>query len=408
MTQRNFLLYLMFPIVLLSSCGKEDDDEPVPYPPVPGEETGRTVLVYQVANRNGLSGNSVSDINEMCQAAKAGDIGRDGRLIVYNHRNNTDPLLLEIKADAVDTLKVYDTSVSSASSARMQEVLDDMAAYSPAREYGLILWGHGSGWLQDGREDLPTMQRSYGGDNGQWMNISTLARVLASGPALEFVYFDCCYMASVEVAYELRNAVPLVAASAMEIAAEGMPYHLTVKHFFSRSDSYLADAAAATFDYYNEWSRTGSRPECSPSTFSRRYCTMTVYRTDAIAALAEATRLVYEHSATPCPAGMTPMAYGRGEHASNYYDLGLYVRDLCLDASNTERYQSAGVDLDRFEAALADVVIYKADMGYVFGTTRAVTRHSGLTTYIFTGPDDLSTKNYNTLTWYADVASALL
>ena len=254
----------MFAVVLTCSCGNEDSDEPVPYPPTPPVETGRTVLVYQVANRNGLSNNSVADINEMRHAAKAGDIGRDGRLVVYNHRNNTVPMLLEIKPDGVDTLKTYDTSVSSASSTRMQEVLADINRYAPARQYGLILWGHGSGWLQDGREDLATADRSFGGDNGQWMNVSTLARVLSQGPAMSFLYFDCCYMASIEVAYELGTTVPLIAASAMEIAAEGMPYQHTVKHFFSDSESFLTDAASTTFDYYNEWRRTGSRPECSP------------------------------------------------------------------------------------------------------------------------------------------------
>ena len=47
-------------------------------------------------------------------------------------------------------------------------------------------------------------------------------------------------------------------------------------------------------------------------------------------------------------------------------------------------------------------------MGYVFGTTRAIPSHCGLTTYILANPSDNSTKNYNTLTWYADIASALL
>lgn len=397
----------MFAVVLTCSCGNEDSDEPVPHPPTPPVETGRTVLVYQVANRNGLSNNSVADINEMRQAAKAGDIGPDGRLVVYNHRNYTDPVLLEIKPDGVDTLKTYDTSVSSASSTRMQEVLADIAGYAPARQYGLILWGHGSGWLQDGREDLAAADRSFGGDNGQWMNVSTLARVLSQGPAMSFLYFDCCYMASVEVAYELGSAVPLIAASAMEIAAEGMPYHLTVKHFFSNSDSFLTDAAAATFDYYNEWRRTGSRPECSPSTFSSRYCTMSVYNTSGLGELAQATRRIYGQSDTPYPAGMTPTAYGRGAHALNYFDFRQYVRDLCLDTAGSERYPGAAADLADFDDALAHTVLYKADMGYVFGSTRAIPSHCGLTTYILANPADNSTKNYNTLTWYADIASAL-
>ncbi|MDE6526599.1 MAG: hypothetical protein K2L75_05035 [Muribaculaceae bacterium] len=407
MTQCKFPVYLLVAASFLSSCGN-DDDAPVPFPPTPQEEVGRTVLVYQVANRNGLSGNSISDINEMRQAAAAGDIGSDGRLIVYNHRNNTSPMLLEIKAGAVDTLKVYDTAVSSASSARMAEVLDDMASYSPAREYGLILWGHGTGWLQDGREDISPMQRSYGGDNGQWMNVSTLSRVLSEGPALSFLYFDCCFMASVEVAYELGSIVPRVASSVMEIAAEGMPYHMSVKHFFSKDDGYLSDAAAATFDYYSEWQRAGSRPECSPSTFSRRYCAMTVYRTDGIAALAEATRRIYSRSATPYPAGMKPMAYGRGTHAANYFDFGLYVHDLCIDSEGNERYSGAAADLAAWNDCLDAIIEYKADIGYVFGSTLAVSNHSGLSTYIFSGTEDLATKNYNTLRWYADIASALL
>ncbi|MDE6369646.1 MAG: hypothetical protein K2K94_10465, partial [Muribaculaceae bacterium] len=171
-----------------ASCRHDDNDEPElpvePETPLPG----RTVLVYMLASSNGLGASSpndydMQDFNEMREAAAAGDI-TDGRLLVFHSASNGNQVLKEITQDGrVDTLKIYDSTIRPQTAQRMSEVLDDMKAWAPASDYGLILWGHGTGWIEDGiaEETASTYQTySYGSEqNNKWkMNVTSLARVL--------------------------------------------------------------------------------------------------------------------------------------------------------------------------------------------------------------------------------------
>ena len=115
-----------------------------------------------------------------------------------------------------------------------------------------MLWSHGDGWLQNGSDDktLPGLDQApedgaavldvpsvagWGMENSRKMKVSTLARTLEQSQPIDFVYFDCCYMASVEVAYEMRRATPVIVGSVIELPAEGMPYHKTPQHLFRTS-----------------------------------------------------------------------------------------------------------------------------------------------------------------------------
>ena len=80
---------------------------------------------------------------------------------------------------------------------------------------------------------------AFGFDKGQKMNLTTLARTL-QGQNFGFVYFDCCYMGSVEVAYELRHAMP----------SNGMPYNRNIRCFFA-PEADLLTAARNTFELYD-------------------------------------------------------------------------------------------------------------------------------------------------------------
>lgn len=400
------LLYAFVLLVATSSCSHSNEPEPDPDPDVPVAR--RVVLVYQVANNNGLGPDSLDDLAEMQAAAEAGHVGNDGRLLVYHHYTGMAPVLYEVTPDGLNTLKTYSTSLSSASYARMVEVFGDVADLSPADSYGIILWGHGSGWLQDGISESAAQTKSYGCDNGKWMNITTLAAALGSGLKWDFVYFDCCFMASVEVAYQLRDVTPVIAGSVTEIAAEGMPYDRTISHFFSADPDFLINAAKETFAYYQEWQTTNCREECVPKTFSKRYCTISVFRTGGLEELASSVAEIYKSTPAARPADLTLTAYGRNSFANYYFDFGGYVRQLCFDKGGTERYAGASEHYARFADALAGVIGYKDDMHFVFGSTTPIPLHSGLSTFVPSVTCGLtSTVNYNTLQWYTDVASYL-
>ncbi len=409
----NMHKYLSLILLVLSFALWSCDDASDPVRPAP-ETVRRTVLVYQVANNNGLAGNSVSDLTEMQQAVDAGLIPDDGRVLVYCRRSSMEQVLFELTKNGNDTLAVYSDRLSAVDPTRILEVLADVEKFAPSTSYGLILWGHGSGWMQDGitvgiseNSEEATKRRSYGGDNGKWINVTDLAETLSHGPSLDFIYFDCCFMGGVEVAYELAGVTPYVAFSVMEIAAEGMPYDRTLGSFFANGSDAVTIPAETTVDYYREWQTIGTRPEFSIPSFSGRYCTMSVVDCSKVEALAEATKRLYKAAPSSYPSDMQPLDYGRNKAVGYYFDFGKYARDLCLDDAGNDRFSGASVLFEDFQTALEDAVIYNGHMEKVFGGVRPITYCSGLNTYILKNATSASKFNYDTLSWFSDVASEL-
>ena len=393
---RNIILSAIFFISLavgLCSCGKEEPDQPDVNPTV-----GRTVLVYMAANNNlGSNYYDELDLNEMLAGAKAGDIGNDGRLLVYHSDYRKTPELLEVTADGLDTLKIYDDAIASVTSDRMLEVFDDLTELAPAHQYGIVLWSHATGWLQDGIADAldkPLSPQSFGSDSGKTMNVTTLARTLEEGPAWDFVYFDCCYMGSVEAMYELRNTAPTIVASVTELPSRGMPYDQNLKHFFATGTADMLGAAKETFDSYDALSGQD------------RTCTMSVISTSALPALATAVKAIFSKADGKLPADYVPQKFtSTSTWACNYFDLRDYLRTLCLEG-DSERFEGAAAAFDAFEKALADVVLYEAATPWLWNQV-PLTEHCGLSTFIMREAEDASRKAYSTLSWYADVASNL-
>lgn len=367
--------------MLLAAC----HEEPASAPVLP---VNRTVLVYMVASNNlGTGRFDESDLAEMQQAAKAGDI-TDGRLLVYHVPPSGDPVLKEVTASGIDTLAMYDSETSSVSSVRMRAVFDDMRRVAPADEYGLVLWSHASGWLQDGIDDEldnageMVAPLAFGFDKGQKMNLTTLARTL-QGQNFGSVYFDCCYMGSVEVAYELRRATPLIVGSPSELPSNGMPYNRNIRCFFA-PEADLLTAARNTFELYD-------------GEFGvNRTCTMSVINTAALDGLAAVVRDIYSGASDPWPAGYEPQRY-MTESRCYHFDLGHYVEALGSDDAL----------LAEFRRFMDEAVLYEAATPFLWNRL-AIESHCGLTTYIFENEAQSRIKGYDTTSWFSDVASELL
>lgn len=381
---------MLFVGLVLSSC--HDDPEPTV------EKKGRAVLVYQVANNN-LNSFSYDDFDEMIDGASKG-LGENNRLIVYRHTRQEGPSLVEITATDTLTLKHYDKSKSSVDINRMAEVISDVKTICNASQYGLVLWSHGSGWVEDGIDQNP-VKRSFGDDNYKRMNNTDLATAIQMGGGFDWIYFDCCYMMSVESLYELRNCARLFAGSVTELQSPGMPYHLNLKYFFAPGEADLIGAARSTYQYYED------RIAQTPNDVINNYCTMSVVKASALEEVARAAREIYSKADPSLPEGFSPQMYSSGVHESSclYFDFAHYVGALTHDMDGEERYEGATADLEAFNAALADAVVY--DAATPFLRRVPIKNHCGMSTYILRTAQSNTVNNYNQLSWYKVVASAL-
>lgn len=389
-----FIILLAAMLLSLAACVNKDEPDPGPGPE-PAEPAGKTVLVYMVASNNlGSMAYDAQDLAEMEVAARMGALGDNGRLLVYHSPYRGDITLKEVTPQGIDTLKFYSKDTLSVAIDRMKAVFDDAKAFAPAKDYGLVMWSHATGWLQDGIAEPDYMTYSFGSDTSRHkMNITSLSQAL-SGQGFAFIYFDCCFMGSVETLYELRDAAPVVISSPTEDPVTGMPYQLTLKHLFAQTPDYEA-AARTTFEYYND---TYNRLDCPVS--------MSVVRTEHLPELAEATAQIYAMARPDSLKGYRPQKLSLAPYY--YFDLGQYVEALAQSAlSEPTADQGKVADaLDRWRQAMDKALTYKACTPWIWGEIE-VKDFSGLSTYILNDEESALTKNYNQLQWYADVASRL-
>lgn len=239
-------------LLLLLFCSCAEDSSPVIDDRMLALAS-RTVIVYMSAENNlgsGTQGFADKDIAEMARGCKS--LAADVNLVVFVDKASPieTPYIARVTSDEqhpLDVLYSYPTDFYSSDPDMMTDVLQRIVGYYPVQEdYGLVLWGHGTGWAID--RDSIRSTRAYGidsGDNsptfsyGKWLNIPSLRMVLERlGIPLKFILFDCCSMQSIEVAYELRNCAEYIIGSPAEIPTNGASYYRILPFLFSRSATF--------------------------------------------------------------------------------------------------------------------------------------------------------------------------
>jgi hypothetical protein len=258
MKKNVFYAVMMMMVVMMTACSS-DDDAFEPVQPAPKDHESRTVaqtktvLVY-MAGRNNLSGIVNDDLNEMKQGSK--HLDRNDNLLVFVRRDKTEklPWLARIKNGVVtDSVSLSDMGITSSDGENrasdpvvMEGVMRYAYSHYPASDgnYGLVLWGHGSGWLMKD-EVKRANSRAFGvdcgeNDNALWINIPTMANILKGMPHLKFIMADCCNFMCLEILYELRNVCDYIIGSPAEIPDMGAPYDQIVPDMFADGRFYTS------------------------------------------------------------------------------------------------------------------------------------------------------------------------
>lgn len=251
-------------VSLFTLCSCHSDDAPEEEPI---KKAKRTVLVYMAAENN-LNSYATDDLNEM----KTGSFSLDDEqnLIVYIDKANssTSPILARVKnGTLVDS--VFMKEALSADPTVLENVIKYTKEHYPAKSYGLVLWGHASGWIVSNSDSISAAQsRAYGGSTGNnsssgsgkyWMNIVPMAKAITNAMGtdlLKFVIGDCCSFACVEVAYELRNITEYVIGSPAEIPDMGAPFDLIVPDMFKETDNFYEDIIDHYYNFYIDTYKT--------------------------------------------------------------------------------------------------------------------------------------------------------
>ena len=243
------LAIVLWQVFLFTSCEKDSNI-------VTKKESKRAVFVYMIAD-NDLDFYATANINEMetfmAQNPEAGSV------YVYidraKNRKTAHPILYQITADTSakinsKIIKVYPEN-NSANEKVLAEALSQVQTICAINNEflrGLVLWSHGSAWLPESvslASQRATAVKSFGLDqtmaNNENHNAEMDVRkltIILNNYHFDFILFDACFMASIEVFYELRNTTDYIIASPTEVLATGFPYK-----------DILTDMLSATVNY---------------------------------------------------------------------------------------------------------------------------------------------------------------
>ena len=191
--------------LFLSGCSK--DEEEYQAPPL------RTLLFYMGGDNN-LSG----EIDPKIEQLKNVPVPASCRLIIYSDSQNTRPSLQEAGNGKLTVIREYEES-NSADAEVFSTVLGEVMELYPAPSYGLVLFSHASGWMPEGTYNNPAF-RSVVADNGAEMNMSDFAASIPDN-MFDYIVFEACFMAGVEVAYELKDKTKFIVGSSAELVSPG-------------------------------------------------------------------------------------------------------------------------------------------------------------------------------------------
>lgn len=380
--------YILFILVFFISCGDDNQFDPEP------EILQRTIIAYLCGDNN-LS----LEINVKIDALQKGmqKMGEtNNRLVVYSDIRDHMPQLWEITATGKKLLKEY-TEMNSASPANFNKIIKEVMSDFPAESYGLICFSHASGWLPKGALDNPVnfaskrsgMQlKTIFDDNGSEMPLDEFANAIPlpeNGDKFEFIIFETCYMAGIEVAWELRNKTKYIVASSAEMLSPGLieiyPDHL--------SDLYAPTPNLKTFSeaYFNHWDEQRG---------ALRSATISVLNLSEINVLADVVKDIYADQAKTTD--ISSLQHFNRNAGVLFFDFSDYIQSI----ANEQQYTS-------YLQAMSNIVEYRQStsqfmVGYPFSFN--IKKHCGLTTYIIQEKYSDLNKAYLKLSWAQTVKTA--
>lgn len=289
---------------------------------------------------------------------------------------------------------------NSASAGVFGRVLGKVMADYPAESHGLLFFSHGSGWLPQGMLQTPSpkssLSKSLGWDEGVQsdgldhaeMELTAFAAAIPDG-ALDFIVFETCLTAGIEVAYELKNKTRYMLASPAEILSPGFT------PVYGSSFRFLLDMSESLENNLSAFGQAYMR-HINTLRGDYRSATLSLIATDAMDMLAGRIREMSPRFGTP--AGVTgwqrfdrPGSYGDIPALPRYFDLGEWMEEL-----------STPVQYPVLEKLLKRIVKWKGNTNQFLPSRNGfeIKRYSGLTVYLPRPEFGALNEAYRFTSWY--------
>lgn len=204
-----------------------------------------TFFIYMAADNN-LESAGIQDFNEL----EAVDMSSEPISIIVlldrsegydsTNENWTGTRLYEIKSDEngingkiiskqlscekLDLSTEYETELDMGNKNTLADFINFGKENYAANNYGLIIWGHGSGWRNSDSSLQNYKAVAIDETSSSYMTISELNNVLEN-KEINVLGFDVCFGSLIEIAYEFKNSVNYIIGSAGLVPVNGWNYN---------------------------------------------------------------------------------------------------------------------------------------------------------------------------------------
>lgn len=268
---------------------------------------------------------------------------------------------------------------NSASPEVFADVLCEVRENYPAPSFGLFVFSHASGWMPEGTYNNLALRstpqlRSIITDGRSEMELTGFAGAIPDG-IFDFIVFETCYMAGIEVAWEMKEKTKHIIASSAEIVSPGFStcYDKALPLLYRNDLEGFCRAVEA--DYRTRPGDYGS-------------LTLSLIRTEGLDGLAAALR------------GKKPQENGGAVQVFDRYGGSLF-----FDLEDSYKNVLTGQETVALRAAIAGCVIWKTATAAFMPNYGgfSITSHSGLTTYVPQEQYPKLNEAYKNLKWYKEV-----
>ncbi len=124
----------------------------------------------------------------------------------------------------------------------------------PAKKYMLIIWNHGTGWL-DFAEQKKALDKgiSYDDETGNYVRTVQIGKILKETGGVDILAFDACLMQMAEVAYEVKDHADVIIGSEETVPGYGYPYHAFLGELKKMPDASAEDFSVAIVDTFKSF-----------------------------------------------------------------------------------------------------------------------------------------------------------
>ena len=277
-----------------------------------------------------------------------------------------------------------------------KQVLAAADAECQPTQRALLFSSHGGGWLPPENDYgtsssiIPKSRSAIPSGMVEWIGTDAPTKdnldIRDFADALgayhwEAVLLDCCFMSSIEVAYQLKDCCDYIVASPTEILGLGFPYYNLTSHLFKNAGE--KGLTSICREYYEKYK-------------NNVFGSIALIKTSELDALSEicASIVALRRSEVDNVDASDVQKYGRDFDAtdvhrySNYfYDLAHYFEHF----ATAEQYQTLTAQMDK-------VVPYKASIETVY-EIGPMSHYSGLSCYIPNPSFPLMNAYYKQLAW---------